>query len=442
MSDVFTVESLDLSGQGVAHSDGKVVFITGALPGEQVRARVLKRRKNHDRAQLEAVLQPSSLRVTPACPYFGVCGGCSLQHLDARAQVAIKQRVLEDNLHHLGNVQAEQILPPMAGPDWGYRYRARLSVRLVHKKGGILVGFRERQSRYVADMTSCLVLPPHVSALLPALRQLIGALSCPDRIPQLELAVGEATTALVLRHLEALDAHDHEQLLAFGQKHGISWWLQPKGPDSVHPLVPGDEARLYYRLPQYGLTMFYRPTDFTQVNHQINRNLVARALTLLDVQAHHRVADFFCGLGNFSLPLATRCQEVVGIEGAETLVQRADALAAHHALDDRARFLAQNLFEVDAGWLNTLGGFDRMLIDPPREGAVELVKALSSPDLHQRPDRIVMVSCNPATLARDAGILVNVGGYRLRSAGVINMFPHTSHIESIAVFDGDPSGDP
>ncbi|HLR13136.1 MAG TPA: methyltransferase domain-containing protein, partial [Burkholderiaceae bacterium] len=264
--------------------------------------------------------------------------------------------------------------------------------------------------------------------------------SCPDRIPQLELAVGEEVTALVLRHLEPLDAHDHEQLLAFGQAHDISWWLQPKGPDSAHPLIPGDEERLYYRLPQYGLTMHYRPTDFTQVNHQINQNLVARALSLLDVQSHHRVADLFCGLGNFSLPLATQCREVVGVEGAETLVQRADELARRHDLNMRTRFLAQNLFEVDADWLNALDGFDRMLIDPPREGAVELAKALSSPDLHQRPERIVMVSCNPATLARDAGILVNVGGYRLRSAGVINMFPHTSHIESIAVFDDGTSG--
>lgn len=433
--DHFTIESLDLNGQGVAHNDGKVVFVAGALPGERVRARVVRHRKNHDRAQLEEVLQPSSLRVAPECEYFGVCGGCSLQHLDSRAQVAIKQRVLEDNLHHLGNVRAEHILPPIYGPSWGYRYRARLSVRLVVKKGGVLIGFRERQSRYVADMTSCLVLPAHVSALLPALRKLIGSLSCPDRIPQLELAVGEETTVFVLRHLEPLTDDDHALLVAFGQRHGISWWLQPKGPDTVHPLIPGDEHRLYYSLPQYGLTMRYRPTDFTQVNHQINRNLVARALTLLDVQPHHRVADMFCGLGNFTLPLATLSEQVVGVEGAATLVQRAHDLAASHHLEGRTQFFTKNLFEADLHWLNELGAFDRMLIDPPRAGAVELAKALSSPELQQRPERLVMVSCNPATLARDAGILVNVGGYRLRSAGVINMFPHTSHIESMAVFD-------
>jgi len=435
MESIFDVESLDIKGQGVAHAEGKVVFIEGALPGEQVRARRVRSKKNYDKAVLTQVMRPSSLRVTPACPYFGVCGGCAMQHVQPSAQVAIKQRVLEDNLKHIGNVQPGRMLAPMHGPSWGYRYRARMSVRLVQKKGGVLVGFRERQSRYVTDMSSCLVLPPFVSDLIPHLRDLIGDLSIPDRIPQIEVAVGDAVTALVLRHLEPLSTTDYQKLEAFGSQHNVSWWLQAKGPDSVIPLLEGDEARLYYDLPEYNLRMTYRPTDFTQVNTQVNRRLVARALALLAPQAGERIADMFCGLGNFSLPLARSGAHVVGYEGSTTLTARAHALAQAHALDQRASFIATDLFEVDTAWLQGQPFFDRLLLDPPREGAVALVKALAELAPEARPTRIVYVSCNPATLARDAGILTHVGGYRLRAAGVMNMFPHTSHIESIAVFD-------
>lgn len=435
MSCVVEIESLDLNGQGVAHVDGKVVFVDGALPGEKVEIEITRRKKSFDKATVTRILKPSTLRVTPACPHFGVCGGCVMQHLEPTAQVAIKQRVLEDNLQHLGHVTPERILPPLHGPTWNYRYRARLSVRLVRKKGGILVGFRERQSSYVADMTECHVLPRQVSALLVPLRRLVETLSRPDRIPQIEVAVGDEVVALVLRHLEPLLDADHDKLKGFADEYGVTWWLQPKGPDSIYPLIPGDEERLYYSLPQFGLTMRYRPTDFTQVNHAMNRSLVSRALNLLDPKPDDRVADMFCGLGNFTLPLATMSRDVVGIEGSETLTQRAMDLARRHGLDGRVSFDTLNLFDVDEAWLRSLGHFDRMLIDPPREGALELAKALCALEAGERPRRIVYVSCNPATLARDAGILVHVGGYRLRAAGVANMFVHTGHVESIAVFE-------
>lgn len=436
MSSVVEIESLDLDGQGVAHlDDGKVVFVDGALPGETVEIEIVRRKKSFDKATLRRVLRPSSQRVEPACPHFGVCGGCVMQHLDTGAQVAIKQRVLEDNLQRLGKVMPEQILPPLHGPAWKYRYRARLSVRLVHKKGGVLVGFRERRSSYVADMTQCHVLPVSVSELLVPLRKLVESLSCPNRIPQIEVAVGEGVIVLVLRHLEPLTEQDHTHLLAFAQAHHVSWWLQPKGPESVYPLIDGDDNNLFYTLPQYGLTMTYRPTDFTQVNHQMNRSLVSRALKLLNPQPDDRVADMFCGLGNFTLPLARLVRHVLGVEGSSALTDRAAATARRHALDDKVTFNTLNLFDINETWLRSLGHIDRMLIDPPREGALELVKALSELGSSERPRRIVYVSCNPATLARDAGILVHVGGFRLCSAGVVNMFAHTGHIESIAVFE-------
>ena len=431
------IESLDLEGQGVAHVDGKVVFVAGALPGERVRARVRRRKPAYDKAELQEILIESSQRVQPACPHFGVCGGCSMQHLEHSAQLAAKQRVLEDSLQHLGNVRPDSVLPPLQGPAWGYRHRARLSVRLVPRKGGVLVGFRERGRSYVADMTQCLILPPAISALLLPLRALIGGLSCPDRIPQIEVAVGASVSVLVLRHLEPMTAEDIDALRAFGLEHDISWWLQPRGPDSIHPLDRADAERLSYELPEFGLTMPFRPTDFTQVNPFINHRMVARAVNLLDPQPHERVADLFCGLGNFSLPLATRAARVVGVEGSATLVQRAAHTAQQHDLHERTEFRECNLFEVDEHWFADLGPLDGLLIDPPREGALAVVKALSALPQAQRPSRIVYVSCNPATLARDAAILVHVGGYHLRGAGVMNMFPHTSPVESMAHFVRD-----
>ena len=450
--DWLEVESLDLEGQGVAqrptedeagHGAGKVVFIEGALPGERVQVQVSRRKNHWEQGQVTAIERPSAQRVVPACPHFGLhagaCGGCKMQHLQPTAQVAVKQRVLEDNLRHLAKVVPERVLRPIEGPAWGYRWRARLSVRFVAKKGTVLVGFHERKSRYVADMQVCPVLPAHVSALLMPLRELIGSMDQRDRLPQIELAQGDEVTALVLRHLEPLSAADAARLREFGARHAVQWWLQPKGPETVHRLDEGG-PELAYALPEFGVRMPFKPTDFTQVNPQINRVLVARAVRLLDPQAGDHVIDWFCGLGNFTLPLATRAASVLGIEGSETLVQRARDNAWLNGLQSRTAFEARNLFEIDAEALVAAGAADRWLVDPPREGAFALAKVLA--DLHAAPRegwlpprRIVYVSCNPATLARDAGLLVHQAGYRCTAAGVVNMFPHTAHVESIAVFD-------
>jgi 23S rRNA (uracil1939-C5)-methyltransferase len=428
------IESLDLEGRGIARREGKVVFVEGALPGERVTLKVLRRKPSYEIAEVETVLRPSSQRVTPRCPHFGTCGGCAMQHIDSSAQVAIKQRVLEDTLWHIGRIRPQRVLPPIHGPSWGYRYRARLSVRVVVKKGGVLVGFRERKSSYVADIHECHVLEPGVAALLMPLRSMIGSMPARDRIPQIEVAVGEDHIALVLRHLVPLDDTDLSILRAFAAQHRVHWWLQAKGPETVHPLEPADIDGLAYSLPEFGLKMPFKPTDFTQVNHAINRVLVSRALALLDAQPHDRVADLFCGLGNFTLALATRCREVVGVEGSKALTDRALEAAQKHGLSEKTSFSTLNLFEVDESWLRSLGHFDRMLIDPPREGAHAVVQALSVLG-KDRPRRIVYVSCNPSTLARDAAILVHEGGFALRAAGVVNMFPHTAHVESIAVFE-------
>lgn len=459
------VESLDSDGQGVAHrADGKVVFIEGALPFESVSVKVNRKKNNWEQGTLLELHKASSQRVEPVCPHFGLhagaCGGCKMQHLHSTAQVAVKQRVLEDNLWHLGKVKPEQMLRPIEGPAWGYRYRARLSVRHVRKKGTVLIGFHERKSSYVADMKSCAVLPDSVSNLLLPLRALIGSLDAIETCPQIELACGDAVIALVLRHLEPLSDADLSRLRVFAQQHaalGVQWWLQPKGPETVH-LLDEPASELSYALPEFGITMPFRPTDFTQVNPHINRVLVAQALRLLAAQKSERVIDWFCGLGNFTLPLATQAGQVLGIEGSETLVSRAqqnymkNKLAAHfNQAPCDTKFIARNLFDMTPAVLLRDGIADRWLIDPPREGAFALVRSLA--DLHQQsigadgsepipgaaawtpPQRIVYVSCNPATLARDAGLLVHQAGYRCHAAGVVNMFPHTAHVESMAVFD-------
>jgi len=441
MAEVLNIESLDLEARGIARRDGKVVFVEGALPTERVTAQTVRRKPSYEIARVEEILRPAALRVVPRCPHFGVCGGCAMQHLEPSAQVAIKQRALEDTFWHVGKLRPQRILAPLHGPTWGYRYRARLSVRVVPKKGGVLVGFHERKSSYVADMRECHVLPPHVSRMLMPLRAMIAAMSAPDRMPQIEVALGEGVTVLVLRHLEPLTDADLGILRQFAAQHDVQWWLQPKGPDTVHPLEPGHADALAYTMPEFGLRMPYRPTDFTQVNHAINRAMVSRALTLLDVQPTDRVADLFCGLGNFTLPLATRGREAVGVEGSKALTDRALAAAERHGLAARTAFATLNLFEVDVQWLRGLGYFDRMLIDPPREGAQAVAQALAQLAPHERPRRIVYVSCNPATLARDAAIMAHEGGYALKSAGVINMFPHTGHVESIAVFESLPAGE-
>jgi len=447
---VLEIDSLDLDANGVARDDGKVVFVRDALPGERVRARVLRRKPKFDVAQTLEVVRASSLRAAPRCRHFGVCGGCSMQHLDAHAQLAVKQRALEDQLWHIGRLRAGTMLRPISGPPWGYRYRARLSVRYVPKKGGVLVGFHERGSSYVADMRECSVLPPSVSALIVPLRELLAGLALRDRMPQIEVAMGEApggtVLALVFRVLDPLVGSDRDALVRFARDHDFELWLQPAGPDSiVLAWAPGAEeapprSRLAYALPEFDVVMPYRPTDFTQVNHRVNEVLVSRAVRLLDPQPQDRVADLFCGLGNFTLPLARRAREVVGLEGSAALTARAGANATLNGLGARTEFRELNLFEVsEADWL-AFGRFDRILIDPPREGALAVAKALAAD--RYKPRRLVYVSCNPATLARDAAVLVHTGGFRLVAAGAINMFPQTSHVESMAVFEPSDDAEP
>lgn len=444
---IISIETLDAEGRGIGHlpnedgTQGKVVFVEGALPGELVQCESWKKKSKWELARTVSLLHESSLRVVPACPHFGVCGGCSMQHLDSAAQVALKQRVLEDNLWHIGRVRAENVLRPIHGPYWGYRYRARLSVNHVPKKGGILVGFRERQSRYVADMKQCSILPRHVSDMLVPLRELIGSLSIFRQVPQIEVAVGNGAsgpvTALLLRIMAPLTTEDESRLKRFADEYRVQWWLQSKGPDTISFFYPADN-KLEYVLPEFAVEMPFKPGDFTQVNHQINQVLVSRAIRLLGVESHERVADLFCGLGNFSLPIARHAKEVTGIEGSEILTQRAKENAVLNGLEKKTRFETRNLFEMTVGDWMALGPFDRVLIDPPRDGAVSVcqtIAALGNDQNAFRPKRIVYVSCNPSTLARDAGILVTEGRYRLVFAGVVNMFPHTSHVESMAVFE-------
>lgn len=425
------IESLDHEGRGVAHVEGKTIFIEGALPGETVEYSTFKKKPSYEQATATKILKPSFMRVTPRCPSFGLCGGCSMQHMEAGAQVAAKQRVLEDNLWHIGKVQAEEMLPAIYGPPWGYRHRARVSVKYVRKKERVLVGFHEKRSSFIADMESCEVLPPRISALLMPLRALVEQLSIRERLPQVEVALGQEVDVLVLRIMDPLNEQDEALLRAFADRHRVQFFLQSKGPETVQPFYPPDAPELNYTLPDFDIVMPFRPTEFTQVNPDINRVLVRRAINLLDPKPGERIADLFCGLGNFSLPIARRGADVVGVEGSAALVQRAQANAEVNGLSARARFVEANLFEADAIGLKKLGHFDKMLIDPPRDGAAEVIKALTE----DGPQRIVYVSCSPATLARDAGVLVHDKGYALKAAGVVNMFPHTAHVESIALFE-------
>jgi 23S rRNA (uracil1939-C5)-methyltransferase len=460
-----TIESLDQEGRGVAHVDGKTIFIDGALPNEQVTYQAQRIKPSYEVANVVEVLQASSERVTPKCPHYGLCGGCKLQHMDATAQVTAKQQMLEADLWHIGKVKAENMLPPLFGPTWGYRHKARLSVKYVQKKERVLVGFNEKGTRFVADMNSCEVLVPEVSALIAPLQSMIFELSIRDKLPQIELAVGEGSViVLILRIMEALTANDETLLKAFADNHNVQIWTQSKGPDTIKPFWPLNGAALSYSLPEFDLNYPFKPNEFTQVNPQINQQMVSRAMQLLAPKAGEKIADFFCGIGNFTLPIARSGASVLGLEGLSNLVDRANESAALNKISN-AEFGVADLFKMTEASLSELGHFDKWLIDPPRDGAFELVKALKNApktdiiqadalgaNIHAassasenapafylgentNPKLIVYVSCNPATLARDAGILVNEKGYKLVAAGVINMFPHTAHVESIALFE-------
>ncbi len=438
-----TIESLDQEGRGVAHVDGKTIFIDGALPNEQVTYQSIRIKPSYEVANVVEVLLASSERVTPKCPHYGLCGGCKLQHMDATAQITAKQQMLEADLWHIGKVKAKNMLPPLYGPTWGYRHKARLSVKYVQKKERVLVGFNEKGTRFVADMNSCEVLVPEVSALIAPLESMIFELSIRDKLPQIELAVGEGSNnsresasviVLILRIMDTLTDNDEALLKAFADNHKVQIWTQTKGPDTIKPFWPLDGASLKYSLPEFDLTYPFKPNEFTQVNTAINQQMVHSAMQLLAPKQDDKIADFFCGIGNFTLPIARSGASVLGLEGLSNLVDRANESAALNKISN-ASFGVADLFKMTEESLADLnlkhGKFDKWLIDPPRDGAFELIKAITEATA---PMLIVYVSCNPATLARDAGVLVNEKGYTLSAAGAINMFPHTAHVESIACF--------
>lgn len=433
------VESLDQEGRGVTHVDGKTIFIDGALPKEKVTYQITRSKADYAFANVAEVIEPSDLRVTPKCKHFGYCGGCKLQHLDAAAQVAAKQHSLEGDIKHIGKAEPDSMLPPLMGPTWGYRHKARLSVKYVIKKERVLVGFNEKGTRYVADMDSCEVLTPEVSALILPLQEMIAQLSIRDKIPQLELAVGEPNAdakhtgkniVLIFRIMEALQQADEVILEAFADQYHVNIWTQTKGPDTVKPFYPLGAPSLQYTLDEFDLKYPFKPNEFTQVNPEINQGMVSRAMELLAPRTGERIADFFCGIGNFTLPIARSGAQVFGYEGLDNLVARAVESAALNSLESNTAYDVSDLFKMTSESLTGLGRFDKWLIDPPRDGAFDLVKAI---DENNAPDSIVYVSCNPATLARDIDVLVNQKGYKLSAAGVINMFPHTAHVESIAL---------
>jgi 23S rRNA (uracil1939-C5)-methyltransferase len=423
------IESMGHDGRGLARVDGKATFVHGALPGERVRFRYLARRRSHDEGQAVAVERAAPERVAPRCAHYGVCGGCGLQHMAPEAQIAAKQGVLLDNLRQIGGIEPESVLPPLVNPSpWGYRRKARLGVKHVARKGRVLVGFRERGSSLVADIDRCHVLHPHVGERLPALSELIQGLSISRRLPQIEVAMDDTRCVLVLRILDPPSDADRASLAAFEDAHAVSFYLQPGGPDTVTPLrAPVD---LRYALPDHDVRLAFLPGDFTQVNSDMNRQMVNHALDLLQPTADDRVLDLFCGIGNFTLPLARHAAEVTGVEGDAGLVQRARANALANSLSNTAFYTADLYGELPAEpWLRQ--GYDKALLDPPRSGAFEVLPLLPRLGI----GRIVYVSCYPGTLARDAGALASEHGYRLLAAGVMDMFPHTAHVESIALFE-------
>lgn len=424
------IESLTLEGQGVARIDGKAVFIEGALPGETVAFRYTSYKQKHDEGKVETLLVPSSERVEPKCAHFGVCGACTWQHIALDAQIQHKQQAMLNNLKHIGKVEPESVFEPLVADGWAYRCKARLGVRWVKAKGKALVGFREKDGRFLADLSRCEILHPTLGEHLTDFQDLITGLEARETIPQIEVAVGDNATALVVRHMEPLSDSDRTQLLEFAREFNYQLYLQPKGPDTVHCIYP-QSPELYYEHPQFNTRVKFAPLDFFQVNQALNRKMVVRALELLAPQPTDTVLDLFCGLGNFTLPLARQAAEVIGVEGDMAMVERARAAA--HANDiHNTDYYACNLMAEDLGrepWLKRR--YDKILLDPPRAGAKEVIAQMGK----LKASRIVYVSCDPATLARDAGELVHTHGYCLVGAGVMDMFPHTSHVESIAIFE-------
>ncbi|NIR30779.1 MAG: 23S rRNA (uracil(1939)-C(5))-methyltransferase RlmD [Gammaproteobacteria bacterium] len=423
------VYDLDREGRGVARVGGKTVFVSGALPGEEVRVRYQRAHARFDEGVVDEVLRPSPERVTPRCPHFGTCGGCKLQHLVHDAQVRAKQAQLAGVLRAHAGLEPERWLDPLSAHPWGYRRSARLGVRYVPQKGGALVGFREIRSSRVAVLEGCDVLHPSAGARVQALRALVNELKARRRIPQIAVAVGDAETALVFRHLVPLGPEDRATLIAFARQHELRVYLQPAGPQSITALWPENPGPLRYGLPEFELEFLFEPADFIQVNAEVNRLLVSRAVALLAPEPSERVLDLFCGLGNFTLAIARRAGEVLGLEGEVALVERARTNARHNAIGNAA-FASADLAtgtDFERQWA---GRWHKLILDPPRTGAARIVDNLRTP----YPERIVYVSCNPATLARDAAVLVKRHGFYLAAAGAVDMFPHTAHTEAITVF--------
>lgn len=423
------IESLSHEGRGIARVEGKTTFVHGALPGEDVMFKFTRTHRRYDEGIVEEVLRVSDSRVEPKCPHFNVCGGCNLQHMEPAEQIKFKQSVLLENLEHIGNVQAEEILEPLTGPVWGYRHKARLGVKNVPKKGRVLVGFREKFSSFIAPMESCVILQEKVGESLMNFSDLIAGLSIIDKVPQIEVAVGDDATALIFRVLETPTNDDINKLIEFGKEKDFQIYIQPKGPDTVTLLYP-DHAELSYRLEDHNVDFYFRPNDFTQINVEINKKMINRAIEFLELDGSEKILDLFCGLGNFTLPISRKVNEIIGVEGDQELVERAKQNAERNDITN-AQFYTADLTQdvTHMPWMEVVP--DKVLIDPPRSGAIDVIPQI----MKFAPKRIVYVSCHPATLARDAGVLVNDYGYKMKKAGVMDMFPHTAHVESIAVFD-------
>lgn len=426
-----TITDLNHDGHGVARIDGKVVFISGALPGEVVTFRFKgRRRKKFDYAVVDEIISASPDRVTPRCQYFGVCGGCSLQHMSAHTQIQWKQNTLKENLQRIASVEPENWLPPLTANEWGYRRKARLGAKYVAKKGGILIGFREKQSSLINDLQECHILDERVAKILPQFHDLFNGISCKDKIPQIEVSGGDNKIAFIIRHLIPFTSDDEKKFIEFAQANNIELYRQPKGPDSVIPLWESSEAMLNYKIDEFDITIQFRPTSFTQVNNEINKKTISQVIKHLALDENDQVLDLFCGLGNFTLPVARFAKNVVGIEGDDILVHGARDNAKQNNISN-ATFTYADLFDETRATDWRLPGFNKLLLDPPRSGAKDVIASITNDAF----EKIVYVSCNPSTLARDAGVLVHEKNYRLTHAGVMDMFPHTNHVESMAVFE-------
>lgn len=425
-----TIESLSHEGRGICHIDGKTVFIDNALPGEHVRFKYISVRRKFDQGTAIEILSPSEYRVTPPCEHADICGGCSLQHVQTSFQISHKQAVMLEQLQHIGKVQPAEVLAPLTGPTLGYRHKARLGVKYVLKKERVLVGFREKRSSFIADIEQCEVLHPAVGKLITPLKALVSELSIYNQIPQIEVAIGEQCTVLIFRELQRHSADDLNKLCRFEQEHDVLIYLQADGPESIEPISADKQHTLSYRLDEHDVKIQFSANDFTQVNFAINCAMIGRVMQLLAPAPSDNILDLFCGLGNFTLPLARYAGTVVGVEGATSLVEKARLNAQNNDLHN-VSFHAVDLARLNIEEVFMRGRYNKLLLDPPRTGAQEIITQLDLTGV----ERLVYVSCNPATLARDAGILVNDKGFSLKQAGVMDMFPHTTHVESLAVFE-------